>query len=149
MEKVGPIEKIYEAFSALADGRVEFSDGLNEAHVLSSNRQKSYTVVWEENVYSSNDNATYWQAYPGYPLIAVLIRQGRVKADEKVFPYFKDIDWHELNTRFKRDYAKAFDQVMKERGYDTQALKKAADEVYEQLKEFDITIRRGKNRPPK
>ena len=149
MKKVGPIEKIYEAFSALADGRVEFSDDLNEAHVQSSNGKKSYTVVWEDDVYSSNDNATYWQAYPGYPLIAVLIGQGRVKADEKVFLYFKDIDWHELNIRFKRDYAEAFEHVMKERGYDIDVLKKAADEVYEQLKELDITIRRGKNRPPK
>ncbi|MBQ6492349.1 MAG: hypothetical protein IJI92_00565 [Erysipelotrichaceae bacterium] len=149
MEKVGPIEKIYEAFSALADGRVEFSDDVNEAHVQSSNGKKSYTVVWEGDVYSSNDNATYWQAYPGYPLIAVLIRQGRVKADEKALPYFKNINWHELNTRFKRDYAKAFEHVMNERGYDVDVLKKAADEVYEQLKELDITIRRGKNRPPK
>lgn len=57
MEKLPPIEKIYEAYSAIADGRVTLGDG--QAKVTSSDGAKTYTVSWNESEYRSNDNATY------------------------------------------------------------------------------------------
>ncbi|MBR2810229.1 MAG: hypothetical protein IKD69_02510, partial [Solobacterium sp.] len=75
-EKMPPIVKIYEAFSAIADGRVAMGEG--HAEVLSSDRTKSYKVFWKGDQYSSDDNASRWQGYPGYPVIAVLMLQGRL-----------------------------------------------------------------------
>ena len=59
MSKLPPIEKIPEAYSAIADGRVTIQG--DQAIVYSSDRTKSYTVNWSDGVYSSNDNALYWQ----------------------------------------------------------------------------------------
>ena len=42
-----PKAKVYEALSAVADGRVIMDDG-DRAAVLSSNREKSYRVEWTE-----------------------------------------------------------------------------------------------------
>ena len=42
MEKLPPLQKVYEAWSSLADGRVEM--GEDEATVTSSNGAKHYTV---------------------------------------------------------------------------------------------------------
>lgn len=53
--KLPPIEKIHEAYSAVADGRITLRD--TEADVLSSDHAKKYIVKWEGETYSSNDNA--------------------------------------------------------------------------------------------
>ena len=74
MNKLPPIEKIYEAYSAIADNRIALHE--NYAAVLSSDKSKEYTVGWNGNVYTSDDNATYWQGYAGYPVIAVLMEAG-------------------------------------------------------------------------
>ena len=88
MKKMPPIEKIHEAYSAIVDGRVNLQDGI--AKVLSSDRKKEYTVTWEENVYSSNDNATYWQGYAGYPIIAVLLLTGKLPFNQVVAENIED-----------------------------------------------------------
>ena len=49
MEKLGQIEKVYEAYSAIADERVKLSAGESSSVVESSDRQKTYTVTWTEN----------------------------------------------------------------------------------------------------
>lgn len=59
--------KIYEALSAIIDKRVVEIDK-NTYHVLSSDHSKYYTVINEGDLYTSNDNATYWQHYAGYPI---------------------------------------------------------------------------------
>ena len=65
MEKMPPLAKVFEAWSALADGRVSLDGEDRRATVTSSNGLKAYTVAWSEDggTYSSNDNATYWQGY--------------------------------------------------------------------------------------
>ena len=67
MEKNPPLSKIYEALSAVADQRIDIQ--ADRAYVLSSDHAKRYTVKFLENGYSSNDNATLWQHYPGYPIL--------------------------------------------------------------------------------
>ena len=76
MKKLPPIQKILEAYTAIVDNNVNLTE--NEAKVKSSNGAKTYTVSWENDVYHSNDNATYWQGYAGYPVIAVLMLQGKL-----------------------------------------------------------------------
>lgn len=73
MQKLPPIEKFYEAYSALADKRVTVEG--SSAIVTSSDKTKTYKVEWQDNTYSSTDNATLWQGYAGYPVLSVLILQ--------------------------------------------------------------------------
>ena len=105
MEKLPPIEKIYEAYSALADNRIHM--GETSAEVTSSDGTKSYKVAWKDNTYSSTDNATFWQGYAGYPVIAVLILQSKLTADSAIFTHFSGVNWNSLNKKHKRDYRTA------------------------------------------
>lgn len=144
-----PAEKIYEAFSAIADGRVKMADGI--ASVSSSDRKKEYTVGWNEDTYSSNDNASYWQGYMGYPLIAVLMAQGKIRYDETVAGHFKDISWKELNSKYKNDYAKAAGVILERLaagGADIEHIEEEAGGIYKQLTRLSLRRRRGPA-PPK
>ena len=149
MEKIGPIEKVYEAYSAIADERVRISADENSALAASSDRQKSYTIAWTENLYTSNDNASYWQGYAGYPILAVLMLQGKLPLDRAVMEHFRDIDWHQLNEKHKRDYAAAAQEAIAAKGLDPNEAKNAAEKVMEGLRTLDIVVKRGKLRPPK
>ena len=147
MEKLPPIEKIYEAYSAIADERAILKEDHGE--VFSSDRTKCYTITFDGNVYSSNDNSTYWQGYAGYPVIAILFLQGKLPLSEETSALFKDVNWNALNKEYKRDYKAAAESVMKDRGMDQQKIETETNEVYEALKKLDIVIRRGKQRPIK
>jgi hypothetical protein len=144
MEKMPPIEKIYEAYSAIADSRVVM--GEDSARVISSDRTKEYTVKWEEGVYSSNDNASYWGGYAGYPIIAVLMLQGKLKLYRSVAGLFKDINWKKLNEKHKSKYGQAVQEVLddlKVKGHYTDAIRKSVEEVYGELESLDISLKRS------
>lgn len=86
-----PIEKVYEAYSAIADERIIMHD--TYALVKSSDGKKTYEVDWKDNVYSSSDNATYWQGYPGYPVLAVLMLQGKLPYHKENAEKMKNVPW--------------------------------------------------------
>lgn len=138
--KIGPKEKIFEAYSALADERVKLEE--DKARVSSSDGKKQYTIRWKDNVYASDDNASYWQGYPGYPVIAVMMLKGELPYDEKIGVCFKDVNWHELNNKHKRNYAEAVKEVIEQRQLNEEEIMAEADKVYEQLKRADIVIKR-------
>lgn len=100
--KKPPILKIFEALGAIADGRInEVSDGI--ARVTSSDRTKTYTVRWNpttREVYS-DDNASHWQGYLGYPAIAYLMKKGILPFDAQLAKQFAGIEWKKLNSRFR------------------------------------------------
>lgn len=113
MEKLPPIEKVYEAWSAVADGRraAPQTGGARRSPPRTARRP----TPWLErngSTYSSNDNATYWQGYAGYPVIAVLMLQGRLPLDRAAADGFAQVDWTDLNERCKRDYAAAVRAVV-------------------------------------
>lgn len=138
------MQKVHEAFSAIADGRVKFDS--DRAEVISSDRKKLYTVTWEGNLYTSNDNGSYWQGYAGYPMIAVFMLQGRLPLDRQIAGYFKGINWTELNARYKAKYDKAVAEVMERlraEGVDTDRVDAEVCRVYDTLKELDITTKRS------
>lgn len=150
MDKLPPLEKIYEAYSAIADGRVELRG--DDALVDSSGSEKQYTVTWDGDVYSSSDSATYWQGYAGYPVLAVLMLQGYLPLDRKTAEYFRGINWTEVNARHKADYTKAAGEVLERlrgTGAPVEKIQAEAREVFKELKDLEIEIRRGKNRPPR
>lgn len=143
MEKLPPIEKIYEAYSALADNRITLKE--NYALVLSSDGSKSYTVEWLDDTYSSTDNASYWQGYAGYPIISVLIKQQKLHFNRNFVSYFADVNWNNLNKKYKRDYKAALLEVFKVKQLSEIEIAGIQDEtkaVFEQLKSLDIKIAR-------
>ena len=145
MEKMPPIEKIHEAYSAIADGRVRMT-GDTEAYIRSSGGEKEYTVRWDGNTYYSDDSASYWQGYPGYPVIAVLMLQGRLSLDRKIAASFSGVNWSVLNKKYKRNYAKAAAEVLssiKANGGDVAAVNTEIEKVYEEIRQLDIAVRRG------
>lgn len=152
MKRLPPIEKIYEALSAVADGRVEFegdphhSEG--RAHVISSDGNRTYTVEWELNTYSSNDNGTYWQGYPGYPVIAVLMLQGKLQCDKQLAEALKGIDWHDANKRHNNDYRAAVSEILDSRNVPAIVAETAVESAYADLGRLPITVARSGLRPP-
>lgn len=134
-----PVAKVYEALTAIASNRIELNS--DHAIVYSSDNKKSYQIKWNETEYTSNDNATYWQGYPGYPVIAVLMLQGKLSYNEEILPYLKDINWHELNEQYKRNYDEAILNVLKNLEPETQEnIKESVEYIYKQLINLDIKI---------
>jgi hypothetical protein len=111
--KLPPRVKVFEALSAVADGRVRLA-GPGSATVTSSGGDKVYAVEWSDDgrTIAANDNASYWRGYLGYPALAVLLARGELKAGEDVVRALAGVPWHDLNTRFKRDYDAAVAHVL-------------------------------------
>ena len=140
MKKLPPIEKVYEAWTALADHRVTMHDGT--ADVKSSDGEKSYIVRFSGDMYSSDDNATYWQGYAGYPVIAVLMLQGKLPYDQEEAELWKNINWTELNNRYKNKYAEAVKEVALERNINQYKSSEAARKVMAALEQLPLVIKR-------
>lgn len=147
--KETPKVKIYEAWTAVADGnRIELAPGSTpdegRATVRSSDGAKSYDVGWRDKgrVFVSTDPATYWQGYAGYPVVAVLMKLGLLPYCAPIAGELAGINWTELNKRMKRDYVKAVSEVESERGIDSEAADEAAEKVVSALNELNLTIKR-------
>lgn len=140
MDKLPPIEKVFEAWTAIDDHRVSLHE--DHAEVASSDGTKGYTVRFDGDRYSSDDNATYWRGYAGYPVIAVLMLQGRLPLDREEAERWRDVNWKEINTRFRNNYAKAVAETAQARGIDLNAAYKAAERVMETLRNLPLEIKR-------
>ena len=147
MEKLPPIEKIYEAYSALADGRVKLSDSDSRAEVASSDGSRHYTITWDGQHYTSNDSATFWAGYPGYPVLAVWMKQGILPCNMEIAKLFRDVNWNARNKEYKRHYDKAVAAVIAERQLDADRIEADVRAVYEAVKGLNLTVSRGKGRP--
>lgn len=139
MKKMPPIEKVYEAWTALADNRVSMHE--DYAIVKSSDGEKEYTVRFSGDQYSSDDNATFWQGYPGYPVIAVLMLQGKLPYDKEEVELWKDINWTELNKKFHNKYSEAVAEIAKQRNINQEESEQAAQSVTDALSTLDIQIK--------
>src|SRR5580658_6935127 len=96
-----PPIKIYEALGAIGGGRVRATDSgaaPNAWEVVSSDGSKTYRVEISADgrEISSNDNASYWQGYLGYPAIAVLMARGKLHASAEATRMLAGIPWKEL-----------------------------------------------------
>jgi hypothetical protein len=139
--KLPPPEKIYEAFSVIADGRYTM-EAAGEITVTSSGGDKKYRVTWKEDetvagpviMITSNDNASFWQGYTGYPIIAVLMIIKKITFDSGLLLHFKGVSWNEINKRYRNDYAKAADEVLSKVEKDAvQKIKPEVESIYRQL----------------
>jgi hypothetical protein len=128
--KIPPIVKAYEALGAIGDGRVRIEDE-RRATVTSSDGSKTYEVETSSDGHeiASNDNASYWQGYVGYPAIAALIARGFYA---NVTDALAGVPWKELNRKYKNDWAKTIADVEKEleqAGHDPDAVRSEAEAV--------------------
>ena len=90
---------------------------------------------------TANDNASYWQGYVGYPIIAVLLTLDRLDCDPDLAQALAGVPWKQLNTQFKRDYARAIDHVLTEvaaQGGDRLALEREAERILRQLRKMGL-----------
>lgn len=148
--KLPPIEKLYEAYSVLADERIRIEDAC--AYVQSSDGTKEYEILFDEASVSSNDNATYWQGYPGYPILALWMKLGILKTPSFALDCFKNINWKKRNAAAKRNYAAVVEELLKEwceKGIDTEAIVQETEEIYASLQTLSYTIRRNTHKPVK
>lgn len=104
-------------------------------------------MTWRDDakVFTSTDNATFWQGYPGYPVIAVMMRLGLLPYAEDIAVEFAGINWTKLNAEHKRDYASALLHIERERNIDPEAAAAAASIAYTALLEMNLTIKENKN----
>jgi len=149
--KMPPIAKVYEALGAIGDGRVHVADALH-ASVTSSDGSRTYQVETSADgrEISSDDNASYWQGYLGYPAIAVMIARGLCHPRPDVLEALTGIPWKELNRRFHNDYERTLAEVMRraeDQGFDPAAIRAEAQAVLAALREY-APLRGARRRPP-
>ena len=151
-----PPIKVYEAIGAIGDGRVRATDQSASPaawEVVSSDGAKTYRVeiCADGREISSNDNASYWQGYLGYPAIAVLTARGTLHASAEATRALAGIAWKELNRRFKNDYARTTAEVARvvaERGGDFDAIRAEAAAILDALAAL-APERGARRRPPR
>ncbi len=151
--KLPPKAKIYEALTAVADGRVKLK-GDETAEVLSSDGTKTYIVEWSADFghVTSNDNASYWQGYIGYPIIAVLMVLGKLDFDGRAAQALSGIPWKQTNRRFRNDYDKAVESVLLNLDVESglhQRVASEVDKIFSQLETLDLEALPRRRRPPK
>ncbi len=151
--KMPPLVKAYEAMGALGDGRIRI-ESATRALVTSSEGTKTYSVEVADGGRSiaSNDNASYWQGYLGYPAIGVLIERGVIpRPPANVIDALAGIPWKEINRRFKNDYTKTIAEVERlaeQSGHDPDAIRVEAAAILEALRKLG-PYRGTRSRPPR
>jgi hypothetical protein len=146
--KMPPKAKIYEALSAVADQRVSIT-GTTVAQVQSSSHDKIYDVEWSEDIceITSNDNASYWQGYIGYPIIAVLLKIGKLSFNFHISELLAGVPWKVINDQFKRNYDRTINHVLdhiEENGGSRMAIVQEVEKIYAQLGK--LGLQRAKRR---
>ena len=149
--KMPPLVKVYEALGAIGDGRVQIEDS-QRATVTSSDWSKTYEVETSADgrQIASNDNASYWQGYVGYPAIAVLLARGFYRPPANVTDALAGIAWKELNRKFRNDWARTIAEVEKEleqAGHNPDAVRSEAEAVLSFLRALR-PVRSKRIRPP-
>jgi hypothetical protein len=144
-----PIIKIYEALGAVADGRVEVSE--NNAKVFSSTRNKFYKVSYDpkEKSIMANDNGSYWKGYLGYPAIAYLFKVGVLEYKPELGELLKNISWKDINQKFKNDFDKTLDFILKPlTNIERNNLKEFTDKISKDINTMSLGHLGKKTMPP-
>lgn len=150
--KVPPKIKVYEALSAIADGRVRILSGKKSktrmptkgvAKVISSNRDREYTVQWNfsRSEIVSDDNGSRWQGYLGYPSIAILMLGKKLPYSSQIATKLKGINWNALNKKLKRDYEEVEEYVLSqiaEKKATQTKIKDFVEKVYKKIQELKL-----------
>jgi hypothetical protein len=147
-----PLNKVYEALGALGDERVEVEG--NSAKVYSSSRNKYYDVTYdpERNLISSNDNASYFVGYLGYPAIALLLAKGVVGYDPRLAEYLKGFAWKDINQKFKNDFDRTNnyidEQIEKKYGIDMNDFHNQIERILDKVVHLQLEKSTARKKPP-
>ena len=128
------IEKIYEALTAIAEGRIEKHG--KTAKCFTSNNNKFYDIKYDPIIGSinSNDNEAYYTHSLSYPMIAYLMLTKKIPFERELLEILRDIDWDSINQNFKNDYDKSIRFVLgelKKNGDDVEFIKKEVKKIYD------------------
>lgn len=140
--KLPHIIKIAEAYSAIADGRIE-TDGKKQYFIISSDFTKKYTVTVSGNCYSSNDNMSCNYNILGYPIVVVLMIEDFIQYNPIVVERFQNICWTKINLEYKKDFSKSLQSVLEKIGKDDNDIEQLIKEInfsYKQLVNLSDTI---------
>lgn len=151
--KIPPKAKIYEALSAIADDRVKII-GDTKAEVISSSGNKTYLIEWSDDFskITSNDNASYWQGYLGYPILAVLLTLDRLQYKKEIANHLAGVYWKKINTKYKNDWDRAVEAVLeslREKGSDIESINAEVDNIMEQVNNLSLEKLPSRQTPPK
>lgn len=144
-----PDIKIYEALGSVVDGRIEILE--NSAKVYSSSRNKFYDVEYdpESNSIMANDNGSYWKGYLGYPAIAFLMSKNVLSYSVQVGELLKDIAWKDINTKFKNDFDKTLEFILKDLTEESrEVLRDYVSRVQKEIQILDLNLLGKKKLPP-
>jgi hypothetical protein len=149
--KIPPKIKVYEALGCLGDNRIKVED--NVVKVYSSSRNKFYVVEYDsrKNAIMANDNGSYWVGYLGYPSIAFLMQRGIIDYDPQYSNALKDIKWKDINTKFKNNFEKTEQHILKllgERGISRDSILSEVDSIMRQLEKLDLSLLGKRTKPP-
>ncbi|EZQ01728.1 MULTISPECIES: hypothetical protein [Acidianus] len=137
--KLPPRIKVLEALGAISDGRIK-KKGEEEYEVISSEGDRKYRVFIRDDSAFSDDNGTKFRGYVGYPIIAVLMLEGKLSYSKRISEVLKGIDWRKLNETYK-NYAKVEDIVLKkaeESGISRDEINKEVEEVINELRRLSL-----------
>ena len=151
--KTPPKAKIYEALTAVGEGRIRLTES-GKAEVASSDGAKTYLVEWSNDLrgITSNDNASYWQGYMGYPIIAVLMVLGRLDFKKEIAQLLSGIPWKEMNRKFRNDYQEAIESVLSAivaEGGSRDMIVDEVDGIMAQIETMELEKLPRRGRPPK
>jgi len=151
--KKPPKAKIYEALGAIGDKRVTLLEN-RTAQVVSSSGDKTYTVEWseDEKAITSNDNASFWQGYLGYPILAVLMLKNKIVFDPRIASILKGIHWKKINKQFNNKYDAAIEHILSSlemNGVNKEEIIIEINKIDSQLIELELNRMPSHNKPPK
>jgi hypothetical protein len=144
-----PIEKVYEALGALADGRIEIEG--HTAKAYSSTRNKCYAIAYDpdKKAIMLNDNASFYQDYLGYPGIAFLLLFGEISYRNDVAELLRGIPWKDLNKQFRNNFRKTVNSILEQKTAAERALiESEVSRIYEELCRKEYFMLGPKMSPP-
>lgn len=146
------ISKIYEALSAIADGRIEVKGNRAKCYSLSS--ENFYDIEYDpiNGGIMSNDNSAYYTFALSYPMIAYLMLIGKIPYNEKLVEILPNICWKDIDQGFKNDYDKSIKFVLgelKREGQDVDFIRAEIKKIYDFVCGLQIKTLGKLQRPPK
>lgn len=148
-----PLNKVYEALGAIGDKRIELDR--NCAKVYSSSRNKYYDVVYDPTTHSitSNDNASYYVGYLGYPSITYLLASGMIDYDPVLAEYLAGFAWKDINQKFKNNFAKTDayidGEVAQKHNVDIGDFHTSLEHILDKVIALDLNKIKSNLKPPK
>lgn len=124
------ILKIYEGLWCIGDSRLQIipsEDGVISAHVISSDKTKTYTVSYRQSDQSimSNDNSSYYNDEVWYPSLALLLFLDVLDYQSDYWETLSWISWKFINMENNNDLSLTQEQVDEKlalQGIDIEAL---------------------------